>query len=141
MASWGVAVAALLGAVAWIYQRAWDRQQARVARYQKILDSLPGLTQERLNPDQIDAILNEVRCLWLFAPDDVVKTANSFLNAAETGDRKPPALSQFILAMRRDASFEAALFPRFFRSKLGPDDVGRILHATRPPSQRQQGVE
>jgi hypothetical protein len=29
----GVIIAALIGALAWIYQRAWDRQQVRIERY------------------------------------------------------------------------------------------------------------
>jgi hypothetical protein len=39
---WGLTVPAIIGAVAWIYQRAWDRQQRRIERYETILDSLPG---------------------------------------------------------------------------------------------------
>jgi hypothetical protein len=33
---WGLIIAAAIGAVAWIYQRAWDRQQVRIGRYQAI---------------------------------------------------------------------------------------------------------
>jgi hypothetical protein len=37
-----------------IYQRAWDRQQLRVARYQAIVDRLHGFTQAQLDPDKIE---------------------------------------------------------------------------------------
>jgi len=126
----GLIIATVIGAVAWIYQRAWDRQQARIERYEAILDSLPGFTQGRLNPNQIDDVLKEFRRLWLFAPDDVIKAANAFVAAAEKGETKRPALAELVLAMRRDVSFKAVLFPRF-GDELGASDVGDIIAAKR----------
>jgi hypothetical protein len=128
----GVIIAALIGALAWIYQRAWDRQQVRIERYQAIIDSLPGFTQDRLNPDQIDEALKEIRRLWLFAPDDVIEAANAFIEAAWKGEPKRSALSKLVLAMRRDVSFKAVLFPRF-SDQLEASDVGDIIAARRKP--------
>jgi hypothetical protein len=53
LAAWaefgGLIIATAIAATAWIYQRAWDRQQVRIERYQAILDRLPGFTQAELN--------------------------------------------------------------------------------------------
>ena len=64
-------------------------------------------------------------------PIDVVKAANAFIEAVEKGETKRPTLAKFVLTMRRDASFKAALFPRFFRNKLTEADVSEIKTATR----------
>jgi hypothetical protein len=111
---WGLVVATAIAAVAWIYQRAWDRQQLRIDRSQAIVDRLPGFTQANLDPAKIDETLIEIRRLWLFAPDDVVKAASAFIETVEKGDSKRPVLPKLVLAMRRDASFTAALFPASF---------------------------
>jgi hypothetical protein len=128
---WGLAIAAAIGAVAWIYQRAWDRQQIRIERYQAILDRLPGFTQDNLDPNQIDEALKEIRRLWLFAPNDVVRAANGFVQAVETGESKRNTLGKLVIAMRRDASFQAALFPGFYRNTLNENEVSEIKTATR----------
>ena len=129
---WGLIVASAIGALAWIYQRAWDRQAVRVERYQAIIDLLSGFTQEHLSFDEIDEVLREIRRLWLFAPDDVIKAGNAFIEAVEKGETKRPTLAKFVLAMRRDSSFTAAVVPRFFRNKLEPSDVSEIKTAKRP---------
>jgi hypothetical protein len=41
---WALAATAGIGAVAWLYQRAWDRRQLRLDRYQAFVDRLPGFT-------------------------------------------------------------------------------------------------
>jgi hypothetical protein len=82
---WGLIVASAIGALAWIYQRAWDRQEVRIERYQTIIDLLSGFTQDHLSPDEIDEALREIRRLWLFAPDDVIKAGNAFIEAVEKG--------------------------------------------------------
>ena len=102
-------------------------------RYQSFLDHLPAFTVDRLNPDQIDEALKEIRRLWLFAPDDVVRAANAFIQAAKEGQTKRSALGKLVLAMRKDVSFEAALVPRFYRSDLKENEVSEIVAAKRLP--------
>ena len=99
-------------------------------RYQAILDRLPGFTQDNL-PNQIDEALKEIRRLWLFAPNDVVRAANAFVQAVETGESKRNTLGKLVIAMRRDASFQAALFPGFYRNTLNENEVSEIKTATR----------
>jgi len=129
---WGLIVASAIGALAWIYQRAWDRQEVRIERYQTIIDLLSGFTQDHLSPDEIDEALREIRRLWLFAPDDVIKAGNAFIEAVKKGETKRPTLAKLVVAMRRDSSFTAAVVPRFFRNKLEPSDVSEIKAAKRP---------
>jgi hypothetical protein len=128
---WGLVLATAIAAVAWIYQRAWDRQQVRIERYQAILDYLPGFTRDNLDTDQMNKALVEIRRLWLFAPDDVIKAANEFITAVLLGHSKRPPLTKLVLAMRRDSSFRAALVPTFFRNNLDEKDVGEIIVAKR----------
>ena len=56
----GLIIATVIGAVAWIYQRAWDRQEIRIERYHAIIDLLSGFTQDHLSPDEIDEALREI---------------------------------------------------------------------------------
>ncbi|HWM31014.1 MAG TPA: hypothetical protein VNO69_04865 [Methyloceanibacter sp.] len=138
---WGLVLAALIGSFAWVYQKAWDRQQARIASYQQIVDMLPGFTVRHLDADKIDAALNEVRRLWLFAPDDVVRAGNAFLatirdDQSSTDEVRERVLADFVLAMRRDASFTSSLWPRFFRTSLSAKDV-RLQSAARRKNARR----
>lgn len=41
---WGITVGTAIASLAWIYQRAWERQEKRVAQYQEILDRLDAFT-------------------------------------------------------------------------------------------------
>ena len=134
---WGLIIASAIGALAWIYQRAWDRQQLRIERYQAIIDLLSGFTQDRLSPDEIDEAMREISRLWLFAPDNVIKAGNAFIEAVEKGETKRVTLAKFLLALRRDSSFTAAVVPRFFRNKLEPSDVLEIKTA-KPPGLRSR---
>jgi hypothetical protein len=137
---WGLAIATAIGAVAWIYQRAWDRQQYRIERYQAFLDRLPGFTQGGVDPDQIDEALKEIRRLYLFAPNDVARAANAFIEAVEKGESKRRTLGKLIIAMRRDASFQAALFPRFYRNDLKENEVCEIKTAKRKRGETEGGA-
>src|SRR3954452_374456 len=111
----GITIAAAIASVAWIYQRAWERQERRTARYQEIIDRLPAFTTGQLDPTKMNEALREIHRLWLFAPDDVVEPCERVIDIAEGLDKDPKqlAVGRCILRMRRDATFSAALFPRF----------------------------
>lgn len=133
MGSWGLAVAALIGALAWLYQRAWDRHERRLSQYSEIVEGLPAFTIQARDPDKVDEILLGMRGLWLFGPDDVIRACNAFLSVVETtspDEAKEKALAELVLAMRKDASFISAVLPRFFWSRLSADEI-RVKSATR----------
>lgn len=144
--TWNIAaivIAALIGAGAWVYQKAWDRQQQRIASYQQIVDHLPGFTVNQRNPNEVDAALREFRRLWIFAPDEVIRTGNAFIDTVRTGVQVPDedkkrALAEFVLAMRRDATFSSALVPSFFRTALSVRDLP-LDYATQPAPEVPQG--
>jgi hypothetical protein len=121
MSLWPIAATALIGAIAWFFQRAWERQQIKQSSYRIILDSLPAFTSAGLNPDLIDKAISEMRCLMLYAPENVVMAAEHFLEGSE---KSLPAaemerrLSAFIISMRNDCSFWSALRPTFWSSSL-----------------------
>jgi hypothetical protein len=52
-----IALAAVIGAGAWFYQRTWDRQQERVESYQQIVDAHNG----RFVPDRVTVNTHAIR--------------------------------------------------------------------------------
>lgn len=87
---------------------------------------------DNLDTAQINVALIEIRRLWLFAPDDVIKAANEFITASQLGQSKRSSLTKLVLAMRRDLSFKGRPYYRvFFRYNLDEKDVGEIIAARR----------
>ena len=118
---WGITFGAAIASATWLYQRAWERQEKRVLRYQEILDRLRYMTEENLTPEKTNELINEHHRLWLFAPDDVVVAGERFLDAVEgNGSDSTAALGEYVVAMRKDASMGSALFPRFWNTRLLP---------------------
>lgn len=137
MEFWGLAVGAAIASAAWLYQRAWERQEKRIARYQEVVDRLPYFTVANLSADKIDAMISEHRRLWISAPDDVIISGEKFLDAVEgrsdsggTKGNSESALGEYVLAMRRDGSMRSALFPRFWPTKIKAKDF-RLRSAVR----------
>lgn len=112
----------LFGAsLAWLYEKAWERQERRVSRYEAMTALLPGFTTSGISSQAINQFLAEQRRLWLFAPDDVIRALDRFVDRVEgtSHDGSPEeALGRLVLAMRRDASFRGAIFPRFFSTSV-----------------------
>lgn len=119
---WGIALGALIASASWLYQKAWERHEQRIQKYQEILDRLPAFTTNSLSPEIMNKAIREHRRLWLFAPDHVVVAAEALLDIAEGKDPDPDqlALGRCVLAMRRDASFASTLIPGFWMTRLTP---------------------
>jgi hypothetical protein len=116
---WGITFGAAIASAAWLYQRAWERQEKRVLRYQEILDRLMFLTEGNLTSEKQNELIIEMQRLWLFAPDEVVLTGERFMNAVVgDGNDKEAALREYILVMRKDASMRSALVPNFWKTYL-----------------------
>ena len=97
------------------------------------MEELPGFTVSGLSADRIDRALTVHRRLWLLGPDQVVRAFEAFVVTVE-GAPKPDevkelALGEFVIAMRRDATFLSALIPRF-RTQLRPEEF-KLKSATR----------
>lgn len=129
---WGVAVGAVVASLAWIYQRSWEHQEKRMLMYRAIIDSLPNFMEGQLDSDGMNKALIEGRRLWLSAPDDVVQSYERLLDVAEGRTTDPCALGKCISAMRRDSTYSAVLFPRFWRTKLTNGDF-RVRTAKQLP--------
>lgn len=112
---WPVAAAAAIGAIAWIYEKAWQRLERRALRYEAILGDLSAFTTSQLDPDKIDQILAEQRKLWISAPVGVSEAFVEFLETVEGVPKadyiKEKALSRLIKEMRKDASLRSVLVP------------------------------
>ena len=118
---WGVAIGAGIASAAWLYQRAWERQEKRIARYQEVMDRLKWFTVNRLSPNKLNEMIDEHHRLWLFAPDYVIDAGEKFLDSVEgLGGSPETSLSEYVLAMRRDSTLGSALWPRFWRTRISP---------------------
>ena len=67
-----LAIPITAGSVAWLYQKALERQALRIARYEKILEMANAFLRAGRNPDHIDQTLAEIRKLWISAPKTVI---------------------------------------------------------------------
>jgi hypothetical protein len=132
----GVAIAAVIASAAWLYQRAWERQERRILRYQEILDRLPAFAEGNTDTEKKDEMITEIRRLWLSAPDDIVYSAESFLDSLEgvhsdneKANSKEKNLSDLVSKMRQDATLRSAIVPRFWNTHL--DGISfRLRHAS-----------
>ncbi len=128
-----LAIPAAIGAVAWLYQKAWERLERRVKQYEEIIDALPGFVEGGLDLNKINLALGLSRRLWILAPDSVVQALDRFFDSIENS--KGPeaaglALGELILEMRKNATFWAVFFPRV-RTRLKPSDF-KIKSAKTP---------
>jgi hypothetical protein len=117
-------VSVIIASLAWLYQRAWERQVSKIERYQSILDKIPAFTVGNLDPTVMDDAYTEFRRLWLYAPDDVLKAANEFfLASSRPGDNSGnERLGKLIIKIRKDSSFSSAIIPKFFKTQMTPEE-------------------
>lgn len=80
---WALTVPVVVGAMAWLYQKSWERHERRLKQYEDILDELPAFTTDGLNVDRIDRAISVHRHLWLYGPDNVVRAFEEFLATVE----------------------------------------------------------
>jgi hypothetical protein len=121
---WALTVPAAIGAVAWLYQKAWERHERRLKQYEEILDLLPGFVEGGIDPTKINSAIAIGRRLWLVGPDNVVRAFDAFTSSIESSaghDASQEALGKLVLAMRRDVSVAATLVPRR-RTTIGPEE-------------------
>lgn len=113
---WALIASTVVASGAWIYQRAWERVEARRSRYEEVLANLYAFTESGLNPDKIDEILAEHRRLWVTAPRRVTNAFSDFLDSVENGGSysdqdRVDRMNALIDAMRKDASLMGMLYP------------------------------
>lgn len=132
MEGWSIVIGAVIGSLAWLYQKAWDRRVQRAAIYEKIVRLLPAITLTGLDPKKLDQMLEEGRVLWLHAPDDVVLAFQAWMASIQNGkaDDEPRLKDGFLMKMRQDLTFRSALIPRFWKTAMGAGDFP-VLHARR----------
>ena len=132
MNEWSFVVGALIGSVAWLYQKAWERRIQRTAVYENIVRLLPSVTLSGLDPQKLDQMLEEGRVLWLHAPDNVVLAFQAWMASVQSGDaaNEPRLKDEFLAKMRHDLTFRAAVIPRFWSTRMGIGDFP-VLHARR----------
>lgn len=129
MSDFVLLLGAISAAIGWLFQKAWDRRELRIQRYQEIVDLLPAFMVGHQNREMLDKAYKEIRRLWLFAPDDVVDAAIEFANSTASGNPTTDidlAMKKFILAMRKDSTLFSALWPRLHSSKVGQHDFNVI---------------
>lgn len=132
MEGWSIVIGAVIGSLAWLYQKAGERRAQRAAIYEKIVRQLPSVTVEGLNSEGLNEMLEEGRVLWLHAPDDVVLAFQAWMASIQNGkaDDETKLKDGFLMKMRQDLTFRSALIPRFWKTAMGAGDFP-VLHARR----------
>lgn len=130
MEGWSIVIGAVIGSLAWLYQKAWERRSQRAMVYEKIVRLLPSITLAGLDAKKLDQMLEEGRVLWLHAPDNVVLPFQAWMAAIQNGDElnEPRVKDEFLAKMRRDLTFRSAVIPRFWTTAMGVGDFP-VLHA------------
>lgn len=121
---WTLTIPASIGAMAWLYQKAWERQERRLKQYEEILDTLPGFVEGGLDIAKINTAIALGRRLWLLGPDNVVQAFEAFTSSIEQSrghDAAELAMGELVLRMRKDVTFSSAIFPRV-RTRLKSND-------------------
>lgn len=77
------------------------------SRYVNLLTALRGFYKDSYSKDLRNEFLHQVNLMWLYCPDEVIKSAYSFLEKVQTGkkysdEEKESAVSVLILAIRKD---------------------------------------
>ena len=121
---WTLTIPTLIGSIAWLYQKAWERQERRIKQYEEVIELLPYFTSASLSVEKMNAALSVFRKLWLTGPDEVIKKFERFSAALEdqqnSNEDREMALGAFVLCMRNDATFLSVLKPRFI-TRLQPE--------------------
>lgn len=101
----------------WLQERSRRRQadfEWRVTRYSELMVSLSAFYQGGGNSrggtganTALQSFLGHYRRAWLYAPNDVLKAGNEFLETVRVGSlvddtRRERAARAFVMAMRRD---------------------------------------
>lgn len=130
MEGWSIVLGAVIGSLAWLYQKAWERRTLRAAIYEKIVRQLPSVTVEGLNAEGLNEMLEEGRVLWLHAPDKVVLAFQKWMAAIQMSNaqHEPALKDEFLAQMRRDLTFQSALIPGFWTTRMSVGDFP-VLHA------------
>lgn len=113
----GMILSTFMGICAWLYQKAWDRAEARRLRYEDILINLPAFLEGSKNPDLIKKVLDEQRRLWLTAPKSVINAFSDFTDSIRDGNKltqkqRLACLRSLIFAMRNDTNIWSIIRPR-----------------------------
>jgi hypothetical protein len=87
----------------------WEQYQRKEERYKELLHCLKGFYVHSQNTDMKAKFIDQVNLCWLYAPDEVIRRANTFLETIMTSriplaknEEKEKALGEFILAIRED---------------------------------------
>ena len=99
----------------------WEKHKRKEDRYKGFLESVGGFYVSSQDSRQKERFIQELRLAWLYCPDEVIKTADAFLDAVTTGAGttdadKEQTLADFELALRRDLYGKTKLTIRDLRS-------------------------
>ena len=99
------------GLVVWaLNQRSrlkWEVRVRKEERYRAFLESIRGFYEASQDQIKKDCFLDEMRLVWLYCPDDVIRAGHAFLDTVAVGkkssdEEKEQALAEFVLSLRRD---------------------------------------
>ena len=99
----------LLASFAWLIKQyasmLIERRKSKQEKYESILTNLSGLTVSEADRVRVEKFIETDRLLWLFAPDDVVRNSQDFIQGVVEGssqDEHERRLQKLILSLRQD---------------------------------------
>lgn len=107
---WGILIPAMTAVVGWLATENrklfWERYRKKEERYIELMETLGGFYDRSPDPDLVNRWVRNYRLCWLYAPDQIIYAANSFMRAltdkTKSGKERQPALALLVLAIRTD---------------------------------------
>ena len=107
-----IIIAAIIAVLGYIVKGAIDirmrQRQQKEERYIGMLTAMRGFYTHSQTPEDKQKFVNELNQAYLYASDDVIRSANRFLNTVKIKpepsreEEKKSALANLVLAMRKD---------------------------------------
>lgn len=142
-AFWTILIPAGVTIVAWFLNERskllWEQHKRKEENYRELLDSLRGFTTQQADLNLRDKFLQQVTLAWMYASDEVIRSAYHFLESTHEGvslpqEEKKLRAGAFVHAVRTDLLYRKPVQ----RTVLRPEDY-RFIYAKRNTSEQSHG--
>ena len=108
---WGLAVPFFSAVIFWFMneksKRNWESYKSREEKYINLIENLEGFYESSIDTEKKRKFINELKLCWLYAPDNVIMAANTFLKYNSVGtnvtmDERHKSVGKLILEIRKD---------------------------------------
>jgi len=104
---WKVAIPAFGAIIAWFVNErsklSWEQYKRKEENYRELLRCIRGFYVSSQDTAMKSQYVHQNNLLWLYAPDHVIRAANSFLEKVQAGVQdKEEAFGEVVLLARKD---------------------------------------